>query len=210
MGYQHTFTIHRLYDRFTQEQKQIFFLLGPNTGVGVTSCSLDIATTAADLLPNLSVILLDMNTRNPTLSNMAPNAERGWTTWLAEDKGFALEEVISPWQGHDRLSFLPIGQKTGDRDSALQLQQWPAVFDTLKAAFNLIIVDAPAYYEGAEARILCETADDVILVLEAGNTRRPLAGGMTEELRSMQISILGALLNKRQFHIPRWLYRKFF
>lgn len=210
MGFQHTFTIHRLYDRYTQDQQQIFFILGPNTGVGVTSCSLDIAATAADLLPNLSIVLLDMNTRNPTLSKMASHTDRGWATWLAEDKQFALKEAVVPWAGHEQLHFLPVGPATGDRGPAPQMHKWPDVFDGLKDDFNLIIVDVPAYYEGAEARILCKTADEVILVLEAGNTRRPLAGGMTEELRSMEISILGALLNKRQFHIPRWIYRKFF
>lgn len=210
MGIEQTYVIHRLYDRFTQDHKQVFFFLGPNPGIGVTYCCLDIAKSAVDLLANLSVLLIDMNIHKPSLSKMNMGIDRGWTTWLAEEKRFPLSDVIFPWSEPDHLSFLPTGHIKNYREVAIQMQRWLDVFDVLKKKFDLILVDIPAFYQGAEARIFCKKADDILVVIEADGTRKPIANEMVNELRSMEASILGVLFNKRQFHIPRWIYRRFF
>ncbi|MDM8522405.1 cellulose synthase operon protein YhjQ/BcsQ [Desulfococcaceae bacterium HSG8] len=206
----HTYVIHRLYDRFNQDQKQVFFVIGPNPRVGVTDCCLNIAAAATELLANYSVLLVDMNIHNPGLSEMAKRPEKGWIPWLTENKSFSLEKAVLPWPGADHLNFLPTGRIKDYRDVASQMPRWPDVFDTLKKDFNLIIADIPAFYQGTEARILCRAADDIMVVIEADATKRSVARQMVRELRSMDIPILGILFNKRRFHIPRWIHRRLF
>jgi Mrp family chromosome partitioning ATPase len=55
---------------------------------------------------------------------------------------------------------------------------------------------------------LGQLADGVVLVLEANSTRREAAAKVTENLRAAQIKILGAVLNKRTFPIPGFLYHR--
>jgi Mrp family chromosome partitioning ATPase len=43
--------------------------------------------------------------------------------------------------------------------------------------------------------------------LEANSTRREAADKVAESLRAAQVTILGAVLNKRTFPIPESLYR---
>ena len=210
MGIEQTFVTHKLYDRFKKDHRQVFFFLGPNQGVGVTYCCLEIAKSVVDLLANLSVLLIDMNIHNPSLSKINKNLDTGWITWLGENKRFSLRNVVFPWPDYKYLNFLPIGRIKNYRDAAMQMEQWQDIFDEAKKEFDLILVDAPAFYQGAEARILCNKADDILVVIEAESTRRPVASDMVDELRSMEVSILGTLFNKRQFHIPRWVYKKFF
>jgi Mrp family chromosome partitioning ATPase len=207
---EHTFVIHRLYDRFNQDKKQVFFVTGPSPGVGVSYCCLNIATAAVELLANYSVLLIDMNIHSPDLSQKARNPEKGWVTWLTENQSFSLKDAVFPWPGHEHLHFLPAGHIKSYRDAAAHIPRWSDVFSTLKAVFHLIIVDMPAFDQGAEARILCKTAEDIMVVIEADATRKPAARQMVAELRSMNAPISGILFNKRRFHIPRWIHRRFF
>ncbi len=185
---EHTFIIHRLYDQFNQEKKQIFFVMGPTPGVGVTYCCLNIATAAADLLADYSTLLIDMNVHSPGLSKMAKKPEKGWVPWLAENKAFSLKEAVLPWPGLEHLKFLPTGHIKNYRDVARQMPHWTDIFDKLRKEFSLIIVDVPAFNQGAEAGILCKTADEIIIVIEADATRKPVARQMVDELRSMDTS----------------------
>ncbi|QTA91877.1 tyrosine-protein kinase family protein [Desulfonema magnum] len=207
---EHTFVIHRLYDRFNQDQKQVFFVTGPDPKVGVTYCCLNIAAAAVELMANYSILLIDMNVYHPSLSESAKNPEKGWVPWLTENKAFPLKEAIFPWAESDHLNFLPTGHIKNYRHVAAQMPHWSDMFDILKKDFNLIIVDLPAFYQGTEARILSRAADDIMIVIEADATRRPIVSQMVDELRSMNTSILGVLFNKRKFHIPRWIHRRFF
>jgi Mrp family chromosome partitioning ATPase len=44
--------------------------------------------------------------------------------------------------------------------------------------------------------------------MEAGRTVREVAAETTEELRRTGIRVLGAVLNRRRFYVPDWIYRR--
>jgi Mrp family chromosome partitioning ATPase len=77
----------------------------------------------------------------------------------------------------------------------------------LKKEFNYVLIDAPALASFADGIVLGQLADGVVLVLEANCTRRESASKIAESLRAAQIRILGAVLNKRTYPIPKLLYR---
>jgi Mrp family chromosome partitioning ATPase len=47
-----------------------------------------------------------------------------------------------------------------------------------------------------------------VLVVEAARTSREVAGGLVDSLRDGGVRVLGAVLNKRKFYIPEWIYRR--
>ena len=49
--------------------------------------------------------------------------------------------------------------------------------------------------------------DGLVLVLEAGETRREAAQAAVSSLRAANVPILGAVLNNRELPIPEKLYR---
>ena len=207
---EHTFVIHRMHDRFTQEGKQIFFLVGADPGAGVSDCGLNIALRAAEMLENHSVLLIDMNLHSPKLSEKLRNPQNGWLSWLTKDKGFPLEEAIRDWPGSAHLRFLPTGRIKDFGEITAQMLRWSDMLDVLREKFDLIIADLPAFYQGTEARIFCKSAEDIMIVIEAERTRKPVARQMTEELRAMNAPVSGILFNKRRSHIPEWIRRRLF
>jgi Mrp family chromosome partitioning ATPase len=53
-----------------------------------------------------------------------------------------------------------------------------------------------------------QLTDGIVLILEAGATRREAAQAVTADLRTSKIPILGAVLNKRTFPIPEHIYKR--
>jgi tyrosine-protein kinase Etk/Wzc len=206
---QNTYIINCLYDRFKQ-QKQVFLLLGPTSGVGASYCCREIAAAAVALLPNLSVLLVDVNIHHPSLSETAGSPAKGWASWLLGLKEYALNEAVVPWPQKAPFDLLPLGQVADYRQASAQIPQWPTILDELKKMYDLILLDAPAFYQGGEARALCRAADEILVVIEADGSRKRVVHQMVEDLQSTNVSIMGVVFNKRRLHIPRWIYNQLF
>jgi protein-tyrosine kinase len=206
---QNTYIINCLYDRFKQ-QKQVFLLLGPTSGVGVSYCCREIADAAMSLLPKLSVIIVDMNIHHPSLSETAGSPAKGWASWLIGPNAYPLNEAVVPWPKTGKFDFLPLGDMADYRDAVAQMPRWPTILDELKEMYDLILMDVPAFFKGPEARVMCRVADDIIVVIEADGSRKHMVHQMVDDLQSDDASILGVVLNKRRLHIPSWIYHRLF
>jgi Mrp family chromosome partitioning ATPase len=55
--------------------------------------------------------------------------------------------------------------------------------------------------------VLSRKADGVILVVDAGRTKRRAGLWAKQQIDDAGGKILGVVLNKRKFYIPNWLYR---
>jgi Mrp family chromosome partitioning ATPase len=85
----------------------------------------------------------------------------------------------------------------------------PAAAETwaaFKAAYDLILIDAPPATTSAQGLAVASQVDGVVLVLAAEDTRWPVAERVKQSIDRSGGRVLGVVLNKRQYHIPRWLY----
>ena len=78
----------------------------------------------------------------------------------------------------------------------------------LREEFDYVLIDAPAVGCNADAVVLGQMADGVVLVVEANSTRRETARMAKEIFEGANVKLLGAILNNRTFPIPEALYRK--
>ena len=78
----------------------------------------------------------------------------------------------------------------------------------LREEFDYVLIDAPPVCSYADAVLLGQLADGVILVVEANSTRRDTARMAKETIEGAKVRLLGAVLNNRTFPIPEALYRK--
>jgi Mrp family chromosome partitioning ATPase len=78
----------------------------------------------------------------------------------------------------------------------------------LSKEFDYVLIDAPPVSSYADAVLLGQMADGVILVVEANSTRRGTARMVKETFEGAKVRLLGAILNNRTFPIPEALYRK--
>ena len=58
-----------------------------------------------------------------------------------------------------------------------------------------------------DAASLAAGMDGVILVVEAEKTRWEVAENARKSIKGGNRKVLGVPLNKREYHIPSWLYR---
>jgi succinoglycan biosynthesis transport protein ExoP len=74
--------------------------------------------------------------------------------------------------------------------------------------YKAVVFDMPPVWDGQFSARLAGQVDGVILVVEAEKVRWEVARQAKEFLMQGHARLLGVVLNKRQFHIPDWMYRR--
>ncbi|HEY2384475.1 MAG TPA: P-loop NTPase [Terriglobia bacterium] len=95
-----------------------------------------------------------------------------------------------------------------DRRRLVNLEHFQTLIEDLRKDFNYILVDAPPLAESSEAAGFARATDGLVLVLQAHDTRREVAQRAKELLDAGSIPVLGAVLNKRTYPIPEFIYRR--
>ncbi|MEN8129067.1 MAG: hypothetical protein ABFS45_02490 [Pseudomonadota bacterium] len=78
----------------------------------------------------------------------------------------------------------------------------------LREEFNYIVFDGAPILKNPEYSLLCSKVDGVILVIEAGKTKRQIAKRTIEYIEGSDGEILGIVLNRRKYYIPEWIYHR--
>ena len=82
------------------------------------------------------------------------------------------------------------------------------VLDQLREAFSLIVVDAPPLARSYDGVAFSAAADATVMVVEAEQTRAPVALDLSEKLTDAGARLVGFVFNKRRYYIPENLYRR--
>jgi Mrp family chromosome partitioning ATPase len=80
--------------------------------------------------------------------------------------------------------------------------------DALRLTFPNILIDCRSLKVSSEAALLASSVDGVVVVVEAGRTRRDEIQNVRRTLEMAQGNFLGFILNKRRYPVPRWLYKR--
>jgi Mrp family chromosome partitioning ATPase len=74
--------------------------------------------------------------------------------------------------------------------------------------FDWIVLDGPPVLDSPDATALGSIADGVVLVLQAGRSKRPVLSRAADLLRKAGAQVLGSVLNRRVLEIPEFIYRR--
>ena len=83
-----------------------------------------------------------------------------------------------------------------------------AIWAPLRAAYDLILVDAPPATTSPQGLAVSRQVDGAVLVIAAEETRWPVAERVKQSIERSGGRVLGVVLNKRKYHIPRWMYQR--
>ena len=114
-------------------------------------------------------LLMDCNLSNPNYQDFVDAGTNLGLTDYLEDMGLSIEQIIHPI-GIRRLRLIPAGVKreiTIEHFTSIRMKQ---VFDSINNRYNdrYIILDAPPILDSADAQILLESCDLVLLVVPYG------------------------------------------
>ena len=155
----------------------------PNEGKSTTVANL--AVTMAQ--SGRATILVDCDLRRPQQHTIfGLENTRGFTNViLAEEGALPLVET-----GVENLRLLPAGTKPPNPADILGTQQVDRVLEMLQAEAEFVLFDAPPVIGVADAAIIGAKVDGVLLVIQAGKTKRDHAEQAKEILEKARVHIV--------------------
>ena len=176
---------------------------------GATTIALSLGQYLSRVYDPTDVVVVEANLRRPSFQNLfgLKRVDRGLQEALLGTT--PIEETIVR-SGDSGVYILPSHSSPDDRDLLTveaHREQLTQLIDTLRAGFRFIIADSPPIIQYLDASSISASFDGVIFVVEANRTRVEVADKALARLDSGGANIVGAVLNKREYHIPNFLYR---
>jgi succinoglycan biosynthesis transport protein ExoP len=197
--------VQRIFLQQTQNSPRMVVFAGIDHGNGCSQIAASVAESLAGIAPG-SVCLVEANFRSPGLPAMLGTTNHHGLTDALLEEG-PVRSFMKP-VCNESLWLLPSGPVAADSPNLLASERMKTRSTELRKAFDFVIVDAPPMSRYADAGVLGQLSDGIVLVLEAEYTRRDAARRSVEGLRSSSIQVLGAVLNKRAFPIPEKIYSR--
>ncbi|MER3457471.1 MAG: protein tyrosine kinase [Chloroflexota bacterium] len=164
---------------------------GPGDGKSTTAANLAVVFAQG----GKSVILVDADLRRPQQHRIFQRtASYGLSTALVD----AATPVTSFLQPTDvpGLRLLTSGPIPPNPAELLGSQRMAQLLQVLSQEAEMVILDSPPVLSVADATILANAADGVVLVADAGRTRREMARRAKESLERAGANLLGMVLNR--------------
>jgi protein-tyrosine kinase len=197
--------VQRIFLLQTKEPPHVVVFAGIDHGNG---CSRICRAVAEALAKNSlgPVCLVEANFRSPGMPALfGITNHRGLTDALLHEG--PIRSFAKP-TANDKVWLLSAGVLATDSPTLLSSGQLKTRLAELRSEFGFVIIDAPPLTRYADAIALGQLADGLVLIVEADSTRKKAALMAAANLRSSNVQILGAVLNKRTFPIPEKIYNR--
>jgi len=193
LGYDEAKLVLRLLSSVAPGPGSVLQLVAANGGEGVSSLLMDLAVTTAKA-----------NAKRVLLVDIEPSIDLSAIEVLAKN-GVGLSRVAADRIGVNGLP-LHVTLPMGVGSHAMSEAQWEAFFREARRHYDVILVDNPALERSSASLIVAPLVDMTLVVIEAEATRAAVARNMIERIESATGEVTGAILNKRNFYIPRAIY----
>ncbi|MGQ9925285.1 MAG: CpsD/CapB family tyrosine-protein kinase [Chloroflexaceae bacterium] len=162
---------------------------GPDEGKSTTLANLAVTMAQAEQ----RVLMVDCDLRRPSLHTLfgAPN-DRGLTSALLEQSEGPLPIQETGVAGLHLLASGPLPPRPAD---LLGSRRMGALIERLRAEADMVLFDTPPVVAVTDAAVLAPRVDGVLLVLQAGHTRRDRAREARQILEKVKANIVGVVLN---------------
>jgi polysaccharide biosynthesis transport protein len=183
------------------------------TGEGVSTTIVNLARAITSRYNQGKVLVVDLNISKSDYSsvlstelNFTSEENRSITNITSAEKSAV--QVLPPVEmdSSPGIHLLPViynEQKIPHFKRVYSILQivWP-----IKNQYTHIIFDIPPLLESTIATELVQTLDGLLLIVEAERTRREAILSAVEKLNKIRMPMFGAVLNKRKFYLPNFIY----
>ncbi len=155
---------------------------------------------------SLKILLIDGNLRNPSLhKHFELENDKGLSDLLL---GRATADDVIQETTLQNLSVITGGNGKEDQTEFLENATLEEKLRSIKDKADYLIFDSPPVNAYPETHVLSSQMDGVILVVQAGRVRWEIAQKTKEQLELAHANILGVVLNRKKFIIPKFLYNR--
>ena len=181
--------------QFTTVDRPVKTLLvtSPNPSEGKSTTVANLAVVMAQA--GMSVVAVDSDLRRPVLHHLfnVPN-KQGLTNALLQEApvldGCLLETDV------ENLRVMPSGPLPPNPSELLGSQRMKNLLQALKDRADVLLLDSPPTLAVTDAAVLANEVDGVVLVVDAGETRRGAGQRAVDQLAKVGANLLGVTLNK--------------
>ncbi|HAL60946.1 MAG TPA: capsular biosynthesis protein [Chloroflexi bacterium] len=174
---------------------------GPEEGKSTTLANLAVTLAQAEK----KVILVDCDLRRPSQHEIFEVENGvGLTTMVVDEEAFKnppLQETPVP-----NLKLLPSGPLPPNPSELLGSRRMEEIIATLRERADLVLFDAPPIIAVTDAAVLASKVDGVLLVINAGTTKRDHAQRAKALLEKVNARLVGAVLNNVRMDISLHRY----
>ncbi|GLX99763.1 polysaccharide biosynthesis tyrosine autokinase [Actinoplanes sp. NBRC 101535] len=169
---------------------------GRKEGTTAVTCGLAIAMAET----GARVALVDANMRTPGVGRyLALEPSPGLAEVLA---GSARMRDVLQKALNGRVTVLPAGEDAPDPGELLASPRLSSTVRTLTDRFDIVLVDAPALHDVADAAVIGQVTDGALLVVRAGRTRAADVRRSMDLLERVGARLAGAVLNALPRKLP--------
>jgi len=174
---------------------------GPEEGKSTVLANLAVTTAQA----GRKVILADCDLRRPTLHSIFNlKNDVGLTTMVVDD--VAMESPPLQDTGVEGLQLVSSGPLPPNPSELLGSRRMEEIIAALLERADVVLFDAPPVVAVTDAAVLATKVDGVLLVINAGGTKRDYAGAAKARLEKVNANLLGAVLNNVKFDVSLHRY----
>ncbi len=168
---------------------------GPLEGKSVTAANLSIVMAQS----GKRVILVDADLRRPMQHKVFTLQDAFGLTSILLNPSMPLDEVLQATSVAN-LRVLTCGPIPPDPSELLSSKRMADVITALRQEADIVIFDTPPALVVTDASVLSTRADGVLMVIQAGRTRRTAAKQAKEALVAVGANIVGVVLNRLEVH----------
>jgi len=174
---------------------------GPEEGKSTVLANLAVTTAQT----GRKVILVDCDLRRPSLHDIfGLKNDRGLTTMVVNDA--AMESPPLQDTGVQGLQLVCSGPLPPNPSELLGSRRMEEIIAALLERADVVLFDAPPVVAVTDAAVLSTKVDGVLLVINAGGTKRDYARAATARLEKVNANLLGAVLNNVKFDVSLHRY----
>jgi capsular exopolysaccharide synthesis family protein len=153
-----------------------------------------------------SVLLIDGCVEKPELHELLGTGKMPGLIDVLEGTGKLKESITKT--SYQNLDFMPFGGLEDGIVKMNNLERLEQLLAALKKYYKYVIIDGASMLGTTRTAIIVSCFDGVLLSVEAERTRWEIIQLCREKIQRTNGNILGVVLTKRNFYIPRFLYGK--
>jgi capsular exopolysaccharide synthesis family protein len=197
--------IQKLFSYRRTPRESVILVTSAVSGEGTSTVARNIALALAQHRAE-RVLLIDANLRTPSQHNafgLEKTDGLGDVLLGPTVLTSAVKDDVVPG-----LSLLASGRAMESPAQLLTVASLHSVILALLSLYDWVIIDSPPATAYPDVATIAAAAGGAILVIEAEKTRQEVVEEARRVLEVSGVDLLGAVLNRRRYHIPGFIYRR--
>jgi Mrp family chromosome partitioning ATPase len=187
----------------TYGQSKIVQFIGTRVGEGTSTIVREFARVTADLIGH-TVLLLDADRHQPSQDHFFSCGND--LSWIDALKSEEFDAEAFHRVGQSKLFVSPSCNSAVSTPEIFN-SKFESMCQNMRTKFDLILIDSAPLTISPDGLAIASKVDGVVLVVEAEKTRWQTVRQMRDSISRVGGNILGIVLNKRRYYIPKSIFK---